>query len=101
MNSKRTLKYILGIGTIAKRYQAYSTFQGNIYSKLYLVHNIDTVLMRSEQSAGEKHSKLNKYTLEWIINIGRYYIVYLIEEVMGEHTGEKGGHRRMQRNRRG
>ena len=73
MNSKTTLKCILGIGTIAKRYQAYSTFQGNIYySKLYLVHNIDTVLMRSKQSAGEKHSKLNKYTLEWIINIGRY-----------------------------
>ena len=57
--------------------------------------------MRSEQSAGEKHSKENKYTLEWIINIGRDCIVHLIEEVMAEDTGEKGGDRRMQRNRRG
>ena len=76
MNSKTILKCIHGIGTIAKRYQAYSTFQGIIYSKLYLVHNIDTVLMRSEQSAGEKHSKLNKYTLEWIINIGILYSAF-------------------------
>ena len=101
MNSKTTLKCILGIGTIAKRYQAYSTFQGIVYSKQYLVHNIDTVLMRSEQSAGEKQSKENKYTLEWIINIGRYCIVHLIEEMMGEDTGEKGGDRRIHRNRRG
>ena len=76
MNSKTTLKCIHGIGTIAKRYQAYSTFQGIGYSKQYLVHNIDTVLMRSEQSAGEKQSKENKYTLEWIINIGILYNYY-------------------------
>ena len=76
MNSKTTLKCIHGIGTIAKRYQAYSTFQGIGYSKQYLVHNIDTVLMRSEQSAGEKQSKENKYTLEWIINIGILYSTF-------------------------
>ena len=76
MNSKTTLKCIHGIGTIAKRYQAYSTFQGIGYSKQYLVHNIDTVLMRSEQSAGEKQSKENKYTLECIINIGILYSAF-------------------------
>ena len=76
MNSKTTLKCIHGIGTIAKRYQAYSTFQGIGYSKQYLVHNIDTVLMRSEQSAGEKQSKENKYTLEWIINIEILYSAF-------------------------
>ena len=100
MNSKTTLKYS-ELAQLQKRYQAYSTIQGIVYSKEYLVHNLVTVLMRSKQSAGEKHSKENKYTLEWIINIGRYCIVHLIEEVMGGDTGEKGGDRRMQRNRRG